>query len=613
MRSLVTILVAAVLLFPLIASATIINIPGDYPTIQEGIAASANGDTVLLARQAFHENIDFLGRAIMVTSNFIFDPDTMIVNETIINGDSVATVVNFHSGEGSSSILAYLTITNGFGTGGYGDGGGVTCRGASPSIIGCNIQYNTVVDGYGGGIHCLDNGSPIVESNNIHHNKAVDVTVGYSSGGGLWSRAGNAELTGNLIHDNFASSRAGGVGGSTLHVSRNTIYRNTCNGNGGGVQTNSSSSLFEYNVIFENHASLGGGICFQDYGPGTFNPVSEHNTIYGNTANSGGGLYCCSHTSGAVSNSIVWNNTGGNIVDAGVLLSVTYSDVQGGWPGTGNIDADPIFVGPEREDFHLRWHSPCIDAGDPDFPLDPDGTRSDIGAFYFNQDVPGIVELYPHNPPIVIPPEGGEIIYDGWLFNFLGHPGRADIWTYAFVPGIGRYGPIDLYANMRIPADSLAAYWITQHVPGAAPEGDYVFAAYVGDYPASIIDSSYFYFSKSGLIAGGVAGWQTLKGWFDGDFLSRQSGLPTQYALGENYPNPFNARTIVDYQLPVTSSVKLEVYNLLGEKVTTLVDEMQEAGYKSVNWGVSSLASGLYFYKLTAGDFTETKRMMLVK
>jgi len=83
--------------------------------------------------------------------------------------------------------------------------------------------------------------------------------------------------------------------------------------------------------------------------------------------------------------------------------------------------------------------------------------------------------------------------------------------------------------------------------------------------------------------------------------------------LRQNYPNPFNATTVINYQLPVDGDVRLEVYNTLGQKVTALVDETQEAGYKSVIWDASEVSSGLYFYKLTAGDYTETRRMMLVK
>jgi len=80
-----------------------------------------------------------------------------------------------------------------------------------------------------------------------------------------------------------------------------------------------------------------------------------------------------------------------------------------------------------------------------------------------------------------------------------------------------------------------------------------------------------------------------------------------------SYPNPSNVSTVIAYQLRAGGHVTLEVYNLLGRKVATLVDETQEAGYRSVIWDASEVSSGLYFYKLTAGEFTETRRMMLVK
>ena len=89
--------------------------------------------------------------------------------------------------------------------------------------------------------------------------------------------------------------------------------------------------------------------------------------------------------------------------------------------------------------------------------------------------------------------------------------------------------------------------------------------------------------------------------------------FPTCVKLGQNHPNPFNAKTVIRYQLPVASHVKLEVFNLLGEKVATLVEDRQQAGYRSAVWDASEVSSGLYFYKLTAGDFTESRRMMLVK
>ncbi len=92
-----------------------------------------------------------------------------------------------------------------------------------------------------------------------------------------------------------------------------------------------------------------------------------------------------------------------------------------------------------------------------------------------------------------------------------------------------------------------------------------------------------------------------------------QQSIPQSYSLSQNYPNPFNPVTQISYTLPKECSVKLEVFNILGQKVTTLVDEKQKAGYKSTHWDAGSVASGIYIYRLKAGDFTETKRMVLLR
>lgn len=96
--------------------------------------------------------------------------------------------------------------------------------------------------------------------------------------------------------------------------------------------------------------------------------------------------------------------------------------------------------------------------------------------------------------------------------------------------------------------------------------------------------------------------------------------IPNQYALEQNFPNPFNPVTTLKYDLPLTSNVKLKIYNTLGRLVTVLVDEIQEAGYKSVNWNSSNIASGVYFYRLEATSlydpskmFMQVRKMLLVR
>jgi hypothetical protein len=87
----------------------------------------------------------------------------------------------------------------------------------------------------------------------------------------------------------------------------------------------------------------------------------------------------------------------------------------------------------------------------------------------------------------------------------------------------------------------------------------------------------------------------------------------TTFSLKQNYPNPFNPVTAIGYQLSATSDVELSIYNLLGQKVVTLVSEKQKAGHHQVEWNASGFASGIYYYKITAGEFQDVKKMILLR
>jgi hypothetical protein len=117
------------------------------------------------------------------------------------------------------------------------------------------------------------------------------------------------------------------------------------------------------------------------------------------------------------------------------------------------------------------------------------------------------------------------------------------------------------------------------------------------DAAALVAKGTLFGFDTSPLLAIGVA----------------HGALPTEYSLSQNYPNPFNPSTTIRYGLPQKSTVTLTVYNTVGQQVHILVNGTQDAGYHEAQFDASELASGLYFYRITAGNFVQTKKLLLVR
>jgi len=214
-----------------------------------------------------------------------------------------------------------------------------------------------------------------------------------ANGGAIYQTGGQLDMCGSTLSGNSAADGGGlyfydknAEGSST--VSGCTFAGNTADGGGGGIASLHSTLSVDHCVFRGNSAAAGGGIGGKT---GTM-PVS-HCTFSGNTATVRGAAACA----GALRNCILWDN-GDNGLDVG--MTVDYSCVQGGYDGTGNIDADPLFVDAAGDDFHLKsegghWTaggwvtdavtSPCVDAGDPadaysTEPL-PNGGRVNMGAY----------------------------------------------------------------------------------------------------------------------------------------------------------------------------------------------------------------------------------------
>jgi hypothetical protein len=310
--------------------AKVIHVPGDSTTIQGGINGASTGDTVMVHPGTYYEHdIDFLGKAITVMGT---DPeDSAVVAATVVDGDSLGSVIVFQSNEDSTSVLTGLTITGGYNSS-Y--GGGINCAGASsPSIIKNIIRGNAAYSG--GGIKCED--SPTVTDNIITGNWAE------LNGGGVYCN-GTVLLTRNTIKENDAGNRGGGIycyfsssiisenviadnsayfgGGISLRnsytiITQNTITRNWCGSGGSGIYLLQSSPLISDNTIIENTAGWdGGGISCSG---SNSSPEIVSNTFTDNVASQfGGGISCKFSISLIISNNtFIGNLAGGNTAEWG--------------------------------------------------------------------------------------------------------------------------------------------------------------------------------------------------------------------------------------------------------------------------------------------------------
>ena len=213
-------LISVFLMTSAVLSAQVIHVPGDQPTIQAGINAASDGDTVLIADDTYYENIRFMGKAITVASHFIMDGDTNHINNTIIDGsqptypDSAACVMFVH-GEDTTSILSGFTLTGGSGvfTKGFNvrSGGGVFAWEAGAKIKHNKIMYNQVESDSGGGagLEFLggDNYWAVIDNNLISHNTSI--SDGYSAFGAGMSILVNAVIKNNIVEHNSCINTSG--------------------------------------------------------------------------------------------------------------------------------------------------------------------------------------------------------------------------------------------------------------------------------------------------------------------------------------------------------------------------------------------------------------------
>ncbi len=507
------------------------------------------------------------------------------------------------------------------------NGGGVYCGGwSSPTIAGNSFLGNNAMWYYGGGLCVWGTGSPEVYDNTFMSNTAI-ATGGGGSGGGLALL--DAAIT---VHDNvFTNNSACWVGGGIFcHSTNSSITENVLIGNsasdGGGIGCDELAGLtISHNLITQNSAEYGGGIyCGDGLGIWIIN-----NTIVSNSASEEGGGVCYGYRNILLENDILCANSPQQIYTLSPqYYEVTYCDVQGGWSGEGNINANPLFANPAGGDYYLTWPSPCINAGDPLSPLDPDSTRADMGAYYFDYSALAVeLTMIPEQSPVQIPASGGSFSFTAEANNISGENLPIDFWTQALLPDSTFRGPIMPPVRVTLtPGGNSGAR--NQNVPGGAPAGMYDYRGYIGIYPHVILAQDAFPVEK---LAAGSGLW--MDDWaVSGDPFVSTSTASRNIAPAESIPclystcapNPFNASTVLSFELRVPSFVKLEVFDVSGSLVgahgcapfgggSTPALQYFSAGTHHLTFDGSNLPSGIYFTKLAAGDYSVVQKLVLLK
>jgi hypothetical protein len=377
-------------------------------TISYAIGQAVLGDDIFVAQGTYTENLTINnGIALMGGYEAVGWTRNIANYKTILDGNQSGSVLTF---QGSSEGMALdgFTVTGGKATSG-GIGGGITVDGASP-VIKHTIVISNQATADGGGIY-ISGGVPTIEESQVRENIASgccggihvgnDASVIISdaqlisntslSGGGLGVYSGSAvTVTKSIISGNNTDSEFGqgggihlGGGAPLVNIMDSKITDNQTRDHGAAMSSDSGTINLTNVLVTGNESTSGNANAFAISGA---NLTLMNSTIADN--NTGGAqavlLWSGSFT---MTNSIMWNNALSFQSDpvCNECFSVTYSDIQGGWSGTGNIDEDPLFVG--VDDYHLQNMSPGINRGTPtgapstDIAGNPRDAKPDMGAY----------------------------------------------------------------------------------------------------------------------------------------------------------------------------------------------------------------------------------------
>ena len=489
------------------------------------------------------------GGMMLAASDGVYD--NMTITNNTANGSHGGAIWTNNSG-GSDSYNDGWTMTNSVISGNTGQqfAGGIMCAWSHPTLINCTISGNTGWWG-GGGIMGLDGGFTLKES-------MVSNNFSFGSGGGInvWGPIDGNDgvvIEDCIVSGNETDSDGGGIildDDVDAIITRTSVVNNYASGNIGGIDVMNTDATIN-NVTVSRNASGGGG------GVGITNANVD------------------------ITNSIVWENTGNEVWVYSGSATVTYSDIEGGYDGDGNIDANPLFVDANNGDYTLQSGSPCIDAGTADTDGDGEdditdfyGVAPDMGAYEFFMAVTGL-EYWIVSTSVIL---AWDAIEDA-SYYLVERSTDAEFTTDVE----SSYLQTNTYTDDDLEFNTEYFYRVSANVNGLWTDYSNVVSVTI---------------ESVGLADG--------------------SEIPKSYKIHQNHPNPFNPVTTLRYDLPEDGMVNITVYDMMGRVIKNLVNVHQNAGYKSIQWNATNnagqpVSAGLYLYTIQASGFMQTKKMILLK
>jgi hypothetical protein len=560
-----------------------------FNTIQTAYNNSSSGDTIIVASG------EYVGPVIMRDSIFLRGSGAMVTTLRSTMDEPAIISKNLKLAEISGfSILAPESDPN-----------------ISPlleiekSVI--DIKYNRIESSMGG-FFCVD----IIDSSIVNLDQNL-------------IREGSVTISTSLFSMKFNKFQTdmGTFNALNINSSSGDVINNWFSGPfDEAIELTSCKSVSIFNNIFVDREDLGSGIFISN---------SDSILINNNTLATTDKGITCEDSDVQLNNNIVTDNqryglkiVGNAFHDYNNIYNnlVNYVSCE---PEINEISLDPQFIDSDKFNFRLKHSSPCIDSGHPDTKYhDPDGTTNDIGAYggpHANQAWSNFNFCAVHTDSLVtspldtiLIPVNANYLSDVVSISLDINYDKDDLEFLYALPG-------EIISNIPVSQKQITNERININLTGAEKmdisNGEIVQIAFAVDKGATNstrIEIDNIQIQDNVLRLRDVINTNTgeikiISTSIGGDINDNIA----QYSLSQNYPNPFNATTKIKFTLAKSAMIKIDVYNVLGQKVKTVIHAKYPAGKHEINFLADNLASGIYFYRFISNEFTQIRKMILIR